>query len=203
LTRPIHTHHAPETALDLQLIAEGNEKAFEQLFVRHKDRIYEIAFLYTESGFLAEEILQDIFVQVWQKRAELPSIDNFSSWLFILTRNRCFNVLRDLARINSNKKSLINGLPDAVVEAADTRLLSSEAEKLVGEAMERLTPAQRQAFDLFKLKGLSREETAAKMGISPNTVKVHLLNAMRIIRTFFIEKDLLIPAVTAGLIIIS
>jgi RNA polymerase sigma-70 factor (ECF subfamily) len=111
--------------------------------------------------------------------------------------------LRDLARINSNKKSLINGLPDAVVEAADTRLLSSEAEKLVGEAMERLTPAQRQAFDLFKLKGLSREETAAKMGISPNTVKVHLLNAMRIIRTFFIEKDLLIPAVTAGLIIIS
>ncbi len=138
-----------------------------------------------------------------KKRLELPSIHNFSSWLFILTRNRCFNVLRDLARFNSNKQSLLDELPDAKVETADTRLLSSEAEKLLEEAMDRLTPAQRQAFELFKLKGLSREETATKMGISPNTVKVHLLNAMRIIRTFFIEKDLLIPAVTAGLIIIS
>lgn len=185
----------------LHLTASGDEKAFEQLFIRHKDRVYEIALLYTESGFLAEEILQDIFVQVWQKRSELPSIHNFSSWLFILTRNRCFNAVRDIARASSNNKALVRSLPESGAESADARLLSSEAEKLVLQAMEQLTPAQRQAFELFKLKGLSREETARQMGISPNTVKVHLLHGMRSIRAFFIEKDLLIPAISAGFII--
>lgn len=196
----IHTQQQQDTAMLLQLIAGGDEKAFEQIFFHHKDRVYEIALMYTESAFLAEEIVQDIFVQVWQKREELPSIQNFSSWIFILARNRSFNVLRDIAR--SNNRSVTHATPFSA-EAADSRLLSSEAEKLVQLAMERLTPAQRQAFELFKLKGLSREETARQMGISPNTVKVHLLQAMRQIRAFFIEKDLLLPAVSAGLVIFS
>jgi RNA polymerase sigma-70 factor (ECF subfamily) len=203
LNRPVHTHPEQETALLLQCVAAGEEKAFEQLFISYKDRVYEIALLYTESAFLAEEILQDIFVQVWQKRAGLPSVSDFSSWIFILTRNRSFNVLRDIARASTNNRLLAQHFPVTGAEAADARLLSSEAGKLVQEAMERLTPAQRQAFELFKLKGFSREETALQMGISPNTVKVHLLQAMRTIRAFFIEKDLFIPAVSAGLIIIS
>lgn len=198
----IHTQQQQHSALLLQQTAGGDEKAFEQLFFQYKDRVYEIALLYTESGFLAEEILQDIFVQVWQKRKELPSIRNFNSWLFILTRNRSFNVLRDIARASLNTRSVVRELP-ASEENADARLLSSEAEKLVSMAMERLTPAQRQAFEFFKLKGLSREETARQMGISPNTVKVHLLQGMRSIRAFFIEKDLLLPAISAGLIIFS
>lgn len=203
MNRPIHTQTGQETSLYLQLTAEGDEKAFERLFVLHKDRVFEVALLYTESRVLAEEILQDIFVQVWRKRADLPTIADFTSWLFILTRNRCFNVLRDLARARSNSKILQEDQPEVAGEGADARLLSSEAERLVAKAMELLTPAQRLAFELFKLKGLSREETAKEMGISPNTVKVHLLQAMRIIRSFFIEKKLLIPAVAVGFVIIS
>ena len=203
MTRPIHTQTAEELSFLLQQVAQSDERSFEQLFVSHKDRVFEIAFLYTESTVLAEEILQDIFVQVWRKRATLPTIIDFPSWLFILTRNRSFNVLRDIARFSSGNKVLEQAMPDTNTDAADSKLLSSEADKLVHQAMERLTPAQRQAFMLIKLKGLSRDETARQMGISPNTVKVHLLAATKSIRAFFLEKDLLIPAVLTALKIIS
>lgn len=203
MPRSIHTPTAEELSFLLQQLAQSDERAFEQLFVSYKDRVYEIAFLYTESTVLAEEILQDIFVQVWGKRSTLTNINDFPSWLFILTRNRSFNVLRDIARFSSGNKALEQAMPDTYTDAADTKLLSSEADKLVHQAMERLTPAQRQAFMLIKLKGLTREETARQMGISPNTVKVHLLAATKTIRTFFLEKDMLIPAVLTALKIFS
>jgi RNA polymerase sigma-70 factor (family 1) len=178
-----------------QLTAEGNEKAFEQLYRMHKDRVYEVALTYTESAVLAEEILQDIFVQVWMKRDGLPGIADFGSWLFILTRNRSFNVLRGIARSGSRDREMISHIPGEAADAADSRLLSADVQNLVQEAMHLLTPAQRQAFELFKIKGLSREETAAAMGIAPNTVKVHVLQAMRTIRAYLVSKNVFLPAI--------
>lgn len=174
--------------MDLQqLTAEGNIKAFEELYRLHKDRVYEIAFTYTESAVLAEEILQDIFVQVWIKRASLPQIIDFEAWLFTLTKHKSFNVLRGIARADNRQRDMVNFLP-LTHEAADVKLLAGDIEKLLKEALNLLTPAQRRAFELFKIKGLNREEAAAAMNISPNTVKVHLLQAMRIIRAHLLQK---------------
>jgi RNA polymerase sigma-70 factor (ECF subfamily) len=175
-----------------QLTAEGDEKAFEQLYLLHKDRVYEIALTYTESVVLAEEILQDIFVQVWVKRNELPGITDFSAWLFILTRNRSFTVLRGLARAAKRDRGMVDYLPHAG-ETADEKLLSGHVQRFLHEAMNLLTPAQRTAFELFKLNGLSRDETAAAMGISPNTAKTHLQHAMRIIRAHLVSNDIFLP----------
>jgi RNA polymerase sigma-70 factor (family 1) len=177
-----------------QLTAKGNQKAFEQLYRLHKDRVYEIALAYTGSAFLAEEILQDIFVQVWTKRTGLTEITDFSAWLFILTRNRSFNVLRGIARAGVRDQEMVHYLPQTS-DAADSRLLSADIENLVQEAMQLLTPAQRRAFELFKLNGLSREETAFTMGISPNTAKVHVMQAMRIIRAYLVGKQAFLPVI--------
>lgn len=176
-----------------QQTAEGNEKAFEQLYRMHKDRVYEVALTYTESAVLAEEILQDIFVQVWMKRDGLPGIADFAAWLYVLTRNRSFNVLRSMARAGAGVRDMVQHIP-GTADAADSRLLSADVQNLVQEALHLLTPAQRKAFDLFKVKGLSREETAHVMGISPNTVKVHVLQSMRIIRAYLVSKNVFLPA---------
>lgn len=173
--------------------AESDEKAFEQLYLLHKDRVYEIAFTYTESPILSEEILQDIFVQVWMKRSELATIEDFRSWLFIMTRNRSFNVLRGIARAETRDREMVHYLP-GTSPTADHRLLNADLENLLREAMQLLTPAQLKAFQLFKLQGLSREETAAAMGISPNTAKIHVMQAMRTIRAYLVGRNVLLPA---------
>jgi RNA polymerase sigma-70 factor (ECF subfamily) len=175
-----------------QLTAEGDEKAFEALYLLHKDRVYEIALTYTESAVLAEEILQDIFVQIWTKRNELPGIEDFSAWLFILTRNRSFTVLRGMARAAKRDRNMVDYLPGAT-GTADEKLLTGDVLRYLHEAMNLLTPTQRRAFELFKLNGLSRDETAAAMGISPNTAKTHLQHAMRTIRAHLVSQDVFLP----------
>ena len=172
----------------VQLIEESDEKAFEQLYRLYKDRVYKIAFLYTESRILAEEILQDVFVRVWKNRAELSKITDFEAWLFTVTRNRSFNVLRDAVKAANRNREIVRNLPDPAEEGTDRKLVMADVEKLVAEGMKLLTPAQRKAFELSKLEGLTREAAAKAMGISPNTVKVHLLHATGIIRAYLIRK---------------
>ena len=172
----------------LHALEKGDEKAFEALFHFYKDRVYNIAMMYTESTVLSEEIVQDVFVKVWTKRSGLTTINNFSSWLFMITRNRSFNVLRDIARAERREHVLISHLP---VEFDDTQqnVNANDTQKLVDEAMKLLTAQQRQAFQLFKVQRLSREETAKAMNLSPNTVKVHLLHALRIIRAYLVNNS--------------
>lgn len=202
MTVNTHTLTAEQLFQLQQLTAEGDEKAFEQLYLLHKDRVYEIALTYTELPVIAEEILQDIFVQVWMKRTSLPAIADFKAWLFILTRNRSFNVLRSIARAGTRERDMIHYLPGSG-DTADHRVLSADMENLVREAVQLLTPAQRTAFELFKLKGLSREETAAAMGISPNTAKVHVMQAMRTIRAYLVGKRVHLPSAICLLLFFS
>lgn len=173
-------------------VSRNDEKAFGELFQLFKDRVYHVALTYTDADVLAEEILQDIFVMVWMQRHTLPDISNFSSWLFIATRNRAFNTLRGVARAGARERKMVDHLP-LTEDTADKKLLTSDIERLLAEAMQMLTPAQQRAFDLFKLKGYSREQTAEIMGISANTVKVHLLHATRTIRAYLLSRHTFIP----------
>jgi RNA polymerase sigma factor (sigma-70 family) len=187
--------YSPDTTYDekelLLKIAEGDEKAFERLFLIHKDKVYELAKMYTESVVSSEELVQDIFIKVWTSRIQLPHINDFRAWLFTLTRNRSFNVLRDTTRAGIRERDMINYIPQNVSHAEE-KAISADTQKLIDQALNLLSPPQRQAFDLLKLQELSREEAARKMGISPNTIKVHLLNAMRIVRGYLLSKDVLL-----------
>jgi len=176
---PIHNER-----ILLEAIHAEDEKAFEEIFMGYKDRVFNIAMLYTESQELSEEIVQDVFVKVWSKRKELTAIRDFSSWIFTLTRNRSFNVLRDTATLQSHQQELISHLPTA--HEGDELMIVKDTEKLINEALQLLSPSQKQAFELFKIQGLSREETARAMNLSPNTVKVHLLHALRTIRAYLV-----------------
>lgn len=175
----------------LTRVSQGDQSAFAIFFHQHKARVYEIALAYTESVPAAEEITQDVFMRLWAHRAKLPETRSFAAWLYTLTRNCSFNALRDQARAARREKELIEHLPPAITQEGQ-ELLRTETRRLIGEAMELLSPSQKQAFTLAKLEGLSREESAARMGISPNTFKVHLLEATRVVRAYLVSRDVFI-----------
>ena len=72
-------------------IAAGNENAFEQLYHRHVDTIYGIAYTYLKSQAIAEEIVQDVFLKIWIGRESLMDINEFSNYIFIIARNHIIN----------------------------------------------------------------------------------------------------------------
>ena len=78
-------------------VSEGDAIAFRQLFDHYRNKIYSLGMYLTRSETLSEEIVQDVFLKVWEKREELTGINYFNAWLRTVAKNTCSNYLRSLA----------------------------------------------------------------------------------------------------------
>jgi RNA polymerase sigma-70 factor (family 1) len=167
----------------LRLVAEGDRNAFTQIYNNYRNKIYSIAFELTESTTVAEEIVQDTFLKIWVKRETLIEVEHFRAYLFTITRNYVFTALKRIARKESIE---ISAIQDAPLYDNDTedRVLNNEYTRILQAAIDRLPEQQKQVYNLIKKEGLKREEAAAALHLSPETVKTHLAQAMRSIRTY-------------------
>lgn len=182
----------------LLLVAKGDESAFAKLFHLHKDRVYSIALAYTEQQVIAEEIVQDVFTRVWKHREKLPEIEEFKAWLYTIARNRSLTALEKIAREGRQLQEMISYLP-AAAGMEDPTLQRMELQQLLKQALAQLSPQQRTVFELSRLKGLTREEIADELQLSPATVSVHLTIALRRVRGFLYHRmDLPLVLLLAG-----
>jgi RNA polymerase sigma-70 factor (family 1) len=171
-----------ETEL-LAQAASGCEKAFATLFHGYRNKIYSVAFRLTGSEFLAEEVIQDIFLKLWVKKETLPQIQDFEDYLFIMTRNHVFSALKKMAR----QQQLVDELQLEMPSGENTtynRIMDDEIEQIVRQAVELLPAQQKQIYLLSKDQELKREEIAKMLRISSETVKTHLARALRHIRAY-------------------
>jgi RNA polymerase sigma-70 factor, ECF subfamily len=165
----------------------GSERAFEKFFFHHKDRVYTIAFTYTESQPDAEEIVQDTFLRIWKNRHKLTEIENLQAWLYTITRNLALTALKRIATEGKRKQDLITWLP-AEITNADMQSEDHEMQSLLQKALSVLSPRQRRIFELSRLKGTGRAAIAKELGLCPATVSVHLTIALRKVRAFLLSK---------------
>lgn len=167
----------------LLLIATGDELAFRQLYNHYWEKLYSVAFVLTKSVVLSEEIVQDVFVKLWIKREELPSITSFDGYLFIMTRNHIYNTLRKIASAQPLEKHLEQefGMTMAPTEQP---LLTKELEQLIQLALRHLPNKQRTVFELSRMEGMNQAAIAERMGISKLTVKSHMNRALQFIRNY-------------------
>lgn len=171
----------------LRLVADGDRNAFTQLYNNYRNKIYSIAFELTESTTVAEEIVQDTFLKIWVKRESLLEVEHFRAYLFTITRNYVFTALKRIARKESIEVSAIQDAPLYDHDTED-RVLNNEYTRILQAAIDRLPEQQKQVYNLIKKEGLKREEAAAALHLSPETVKTHLAQAMRSIRTYCLAR---------------
>jgi RNA polymerase sigma-70 factor (ECF subfamily) len=167
----------------LAFIAQGDELAFTRLFDNYRDRIYSIAFRIIHSTTIAEEIVQDVFLKIWLRRARLIEVQNFNAYLFVVTRNHVYKALKQIAKNYEltafTEKDLLAGDNDSA-----GLVMEKEYDSLLQKAIDRLPNQQKKVYQYIKEKGLKREEAAGLLHLSPETVKYHLAEAMKNIRTF-------------------
>lgn len=168
----------------LALIAQGDEFAFAKLFEYHRDRIYTVAFRISHSTTIAEEIVQDVFLKIWLMRADLIGIQNFSAYLSVVTRNNVYKVLKRIAK--DYEITLLDDQLSAYTNSEDL-VMDKEYNLLLREAIDRLPSQQKKVYQYIKEEGFKREETAVLLHLSPETVKFHLSQAMKNIRTFCMQ----------------
>ena len=172
----------------LSEIARGDERAFKKLFDLYKRRFYSVVLKMTRSDEVAEDIVQDVFMNIWNKRERLVDIDNPSSYFFTAVYRRIYHHYRKIAQ----EKKLLQVAPPVKesVNTTDEMVLARESNKLISQAITKLPPQQQRVFKLSKQEGLSREDVARQLQISPNTVKNHLADALKFIRTFLHDSSL-------------
>lgn len=178
-----------EKALVLS-IAGGDQKAFAILFDYYRNRIYTVALALTESKQAAEEIVQDVFVKVWLKRAELHAVEKMDAWLFVIAKNMVFSYLRSEAAKARNKKrhAASNAeLADTWQESNDN-MGEKELRLLLVKAVDQLPLQRKQVYLLSKEEGMKQQAIADQLNISPQTVKKHLQLAMRSIRAYIVAR---------------
>jgi RNA polymerase sigma-70 factor (family 1) len=168
----------------LNRLAESDEPAFREVFNRFSGRVYTFALKLTRSAVLSEEIVQDIFMKVWINRNTLNTIDYFPSYLYTLTRNHTLNILKRLAKEERVKATLIRDLSE-IDNATEERVIFNEYQHILNSVIDRLPPQQRVVYGLCHQEGLRYEEVAQRLKISRLTVKTHMQQALRTIKTHF------------------
>ncbi|SER49152.1 RNA polymerase sigma factor [Pedobacter rhizosphaerae] len=162
-------------------IAKGDRYAFTTVFNHYQNFVFSFAKRITHSDDMALEIVQDVFLNIWNTRSRLEDIESFGAYLNRLVRNRAFNVLRDL----SKKANLTVDLEQAEGKAEASTLEQldyRETLRIVDQAISGLSPQQQLAYQLCHQQGLKYEEAGKQMGISPQTVHVHMRSALKKIR---------------------
>ncbi|UKJ06783.1 RNA polymerase sigma factor [Solitalea lacus] len=165
-------------------IVEGDETAFRLVFNEYSGKVYTFALKLTHSETLAEEIVQDIFMKVWLNRQALLTINYFPSYLYALTKNHTFNVLKRLTK-EANIKAAISLDLSEIQHETEGRIVFNEYERILKEAIDKLPPQQRKVYTMCHLDGMTYEEAAQLLNLSKLTVKTHVQQALRFVRGYF------------------
>jgi RNA polymerase sigma-70 factor (family 1) len=170
-----------------QRIGKGDESAFAIIFNHYKSVIFDYGMKITKSVTAAEELVQECFLKLWMGRGQLSAIENPVGYLHTMARNAGIDYLRRLSLDAGLQKRVWAGIS----EADNPTLLKvqvSETQRLIDEAVAMLTPQQREVFLLSRYEGLNYHQIGQQMDISANTVKNHLVKALKFIREYLAVK---------------
>ena len=165
----------------LARIAKGDEKAFAPIFHHYRRRIYSYAYHLSGSSSQADELVQDVFLKVWLHRDKIPHVLRFDNWLFTIARHQVFDMLKGIAKEASLRRQIAE-LLDPEANPVEDRMLTRENEEQLQRALDQLSPRQKLIFTLSRHQGMKHEEIASHLHISRNTVKTHLVQALKTLR---------------------
>ena len=164
-------------------IINGDADAFAEIYDLYKDRIFAFAFTLTKSKEIAEEATQEVFVKLWEKRDQINSAYPLTPYIKKITYNYIISFFRKVKLDRQLQQNLFSNM-EALRNTNEDELLQKELNKLYQQAIEQLPPQKRTAYILSREQHLSYEEIALQMGISKNTVRNHMTEAIHFIRTY-------------------
>jgi RNA polymerase sigma-70 factor (family 1) len=168
----------------LHQLSKNDETAFRKLFHLFSDQVYSFSFKLTRSRISAEEMVQEVFMKIWVGRNKLHNIDNFSSYLFIVTRNLVLNSLKRKALEDKAKASFMIERERLHSNTEET-VIQNDYERILNDTINHLPPQQRLIYSMCHQEGLQYDEVAERLKISRLTVKTHMHQALKTIKAQF------------------
>lgn len=176
-------NHLPYNEKELLLqVAEGDQVAFRQLFLHWHQLLAGYVLRITESRELTEEIVQDVFMNIWMVRETMKEINNFKHFLLVVSRNQAFDVLKKQLKEQQLKRAWEKDNRAAPFTASPDNQASPSS--LIEQAIDSLPPRRKEVYLLSRHERLTYKEIADQLGISRESVKTHLKLASGSISTY-------------------
>ena len=181
----------PRDALELEWLERirwDDAEAFEALFQAYVEPLCAFAYSYVQSQAAAQELVQDLFCRLWERRRTFTLPRNVHAYLYGATRNRAINHLRNrrvedafkarVVRDDDDRRTMLPGVRAEQEEALEAAGLAEAVAQAVAEMSDRC----REVFTLTRDQGLTYAETAAVLRISQKTVETHMGRALSFLR---------------------
>ncbi len=161
---------------------KGNEKAFETLFKKYYQMLRKVAQYMLDDLEQAEELVQDAFVNIWEKRSNVNPDASFKNYLITAVRNRCLNHIKAKKKTHSIDDDEIwqeQLVADSRTEAA---VNFKEMHRAIEQAIDKLPEQCRIIFQLSRHEGMSYKEIAEALDIAPKTVENQIGRALKVLK---------------------
>ena len=174
----------------IQLLIAGDESVFTFAYELYGAKVYRLAFKFLKNKQQSEEIVQETFLKLWINRDQLDPSGNMWLYLFVIAKRLSLNTLRHNAWAVQLSESVLPVALDMHNETEE-EVLVHDLEQYTQKIIQKLPRQQQLVFKLSRVDGLSHKEIAEQLHISQNTVKNHMVDALKTLKLSLKYSDLI------------
>jgi RNA polymerase sigma-70 factor (ECF subfamily) len=182
------------------LLQQSDVVSFDALYCKYQQQVYANIFKLTKDAEITKDILQEVFVTLWEKRATIDAGQSVAGWLFKVSYNRAVDHLKKALKESVIQKELRSEIPSFSTEPSNINIKELRLQ-LLEEAIEQLSPQKKKVFVLCKMQGKTYEESAKELNISKHTVKEYLSGAIANVYEY-IQARLSLPSIAYVIMIL-
>lgn len=167
------------------MVKTPSYRAYKELFYSQYSDLCNYAYSYLKDDAAAEDVVQETFIKLWEKHPEMIDMPNIKAYLYRAVRNNSISVLRKQTTEDNGNKGFewvqdISEDPEAK-EIAEAK---PHYDKLIYEAIAQLPPQCREVFTCCRVQGMTHQQAATKLGLSPKTVENYMGRALKLLRKY-------------------
>jgi RNA polymerase sigma-70 factor (ECF subfamily) len=165
----------------LDTIKSGNEIAYEMIFKSYYQPLCRYAYTFLHDKEESEEVVQSVFISLWEKRSMLEIQTSFKAYLYRMVRNSCLNVIKH-EKVKKQHVAHELAVAEVSYNSVSEKVYANELSLKITEAMKALPEQCRLVFQLSRFEELKYQEIADQLNISIKTVENHMGKALKIMR---------------------
>ncbi|NSL90482.1 RNA polymerase sigma factor [Chitinophaga solisilvae] len=179
----------------LSLLKSDDSAAFNAIYDRYSKMLYLFIYSKLDTAEISKDVLQDLFISLWEKRKTLVLQESLKSYLYQAARHKIIDIYRKNATYRKYLQQLIehfDAQPHSIVDTVDYKARTQE----LFEAINHLPERMKEIFMLSRFENLSIEQISTHLGLSQQTVKNQITKALKILRTNYAQTDMILLVIS-------